>query len=313
MFDPNAQPQSKAGINYSYNKRASLPARIIKFILRVLRKKNLRRVLSSKRLTVAAPVPRKFFRHFRVDTTQVAGRNVFTVSPKTNPSGKHVLYIHGGAYILNIIKIHWDLIGALIKKTNATFTVPDYPLAPSANVADGFTMMEQIYKNLLSKMSSDHITIMGDSAGGGFALAFAQKMKKDGVSQPSQIILLSPWLDVSASNLEMKALEKKDPILEVDGLEKIGKSWAGSLDNKHYMVSPIYGDLTGLGQISVFIGGRDIFIADSKKLKRMLEEQGIPINYYEYPQMFHGWMGITFLKEAKHTITQISSLVNNGI
>jgi acetyl esterase/lipase len=73
---------------------------------------------------------------------------------------------------------------------------------------------------------------MGDSAGAGFALALAQKMKKDGISQSDQIILISPWLDVITSNSEIKAIEKQDPMLGVKGLQLAGKAWAENIDTK---------------------------------------------------------------------------------
>jgi hypothetical protein len=39
-----------------------------------------------------------------------------------------------------------------------------------------------------------------------------------------------------------------------------GLAWAGTLDPKSYMVSPIYGDLTGLGRLSIFVGTHESFI-----------------------------------------------------
>jgi acetyl esterase/lipase len=38
---------------------------------------------------------------------------------------------------------------------------------------------------------------MGDSSGGGMALALAQKARDAGLQQPRDLVLLSPWLDVT--------------------------------------------------------------------------------------------------------------------
>lgn len=54
------------------------------------------------------------------------------------------------------------------------------------------------------------LILMGDSAGGGFVLALAQFMKQEEVPQPSQLILLSPWLDLSLSNPNIKEIDPSD-------------------------------------------------------------------------------------------------------
>jgi len=55
----------------------------------------------------------------------------------------------------------------------------------------------------------DDLIMMGDSAGGGFALALAQKLKNESIDQPAQIILLSPWLDITLTNPDIKEIDRK--------------------------------------------------------------------------------------------------------
>ncbi len=256
-------------------------------------------------------IPHSFSNYNDIDSSQVHGRNVFTLSPKAGKSGKYILYIHGGGYVNNIEREHWALIGQLIRQTGAGFVVPDYPLAPAVTAKASFTMVEEVYKDLLVKVPAEKIIFMGDSAGAGFALGLAQKLRDEGQPQPGQIILLSPWLDITMSNPDAVEAEKKDPWLDIEALRGAGKLWAGELDAKDPLLSPIYGPMQGLGKISIFIGGKDVFIADARKLKSMLDKQGIPNNYFEYPGMFHVWMVVTYLKEAKKAIAQIVKLVNS--
>ncbi|NTF84305.1 alpha/beta hydrolase fold domain-containing protein [Rhizobium rhizogenes] len=104
-------------------------------------------------------IPARFFGEFKIAMTQVNGRNVHTLVPKGTTSGQVVFYIHG-AYILNIAGAHWNLIGDLIRQTNATFVVPDYPKAPGATVPVGLAMVEQAYKDLTATVPAENITIM---------------------------------------------------------------------------------------------------------------------------------------------------------
>lgn len=125
---------------------------------------------------------------------------------------------------------------------------------------------------------------MGNSAGSGIALGFAQKLRNENKPLPSQIILNSPWLDITMSNPNITETDKKDKRQSIKGLKMAGQAYAAGLDARDYRVSPLYGDFSGLGKISLFIGTHDLFLADSRKLKQKMKEQNIPINYFEYPK-----------------------------
>lgn len=170
-------------------------------------------------------------------------------------------------------------------------------------------MVEEVYSNLLTQHKASDISFMGDSAGGGLCLAFAQQLRDEQKPQPQHIILLSPWLDVTMSHPNLVEVDKKDKMLGIEGLQLSGRLYAGGTDTKDYHISPIYGDFKGLGQLSVFIGTHDLFIMDCRKLKQQLDNAGIPLNYFEYPKMFHVWMAVTGLKESKAAVAQMSRLV----
>ncbi|GEO07156.1 hypothetical protein AAE02nite_48200 [Adhaeribacter aerolatus] len=239
---------------------------------------------------------------------QVNGRNVFNLGPKHQCAGKHILYLHGGAYVQNFKKPHWDFLALLVKEINCTITAPDYPLAPAFTYVETFAMVEALYQEMILKVNPADFILMGDSAGGGLGLALAQKMKADQVNQPSQIILLSPWLDLTLSNPDIVTIDPKDSFLEVESLQTVGKVYAGDTNPDCYLLSPINGLLEGLGKISIFIGTKDILLADARKFKTLAESKGVCINYYEYADMVHVWMLLNF-PESKKAKQQIMDLV----
>jgi acetyl esterase/lipase len=246
-----------------------------------------------------------------VKKNTVHNRNVFTLAPKNEFGSHFILYLHGGAYVNNFLKQHWDFVSKLIPQTNASIILPDYPLAPESTYKDTLEMVFEVYKDMLSSIDPKNIIFMGDSAGAGLALAMAQKMKIDDIQQPKQIILLSPWLDVSMSNPEAKTIEKRDVLLNIKSLRMAARSYAANTDLKNYLMSPIYGSMSGLAKISIFIGTHDVLYPDCLKIKKSLEEQGISFNFFEYPNLFHVWMVITGLKESKSALSQITKLINN--
>jgi len=293
-------------MEYYHKEAQSLGSILAKLVLRIANTRSVfhRQYEKGDYSGNDVPMPPAFFsNHFNVETRQVLGRNLFTIRKKSQTSGKVVLYFHGGGYVQNCSIHHWRFVRQFIKATGHTLVIPDYPLAPEHNYRETFEMAESVYKELIARVSPETIILMGDSAGGGLALALAQKMKMEQIPEPGRIILIAPWLDFSLSNPEIKAIEKQDALLDRAGLIRASREYAGDTDAGHYQLSPVNGPLEGLPPVSLFIGTHDILYPDVLKLKRLLLEKGVEVNYYEFPKMIHDWVVITFLKESAAAIT----------
>lgn len=218
------------------------------------------------------------------------GRNVWYLSAKEPLCNQYILYLHGGAYVVNFTMPHWLYMATLAERLHATIIAPDYPLAPEHHVKDVFDMMTPLYEKIIKDTGTQKLTLMGDSAGGGMALALAQELRKKDIAQPAHIMLLSPWLDVTMSNPKITQVDKIDPVLNVRGLVASGQKYAGETDTRDPRVSPLYGSLKGLAPVTLFIGTADVLLPDCRKLKVRADFEGCPINYYEYEGMLHDGM-----------------------
>lgn len=183
-----------------------------------------------------------------------------------------VFYIHGGAYLHDIILPHWQFIDKLAKKTRAQVIVPIYRLVPFATYKEAFDLIVPLYKNIAESFPEKKIMLMGDSAGGGLSLALTEVFKQEGIRMPDELVLLSPWVDVVMDNEELAEYEKKDPFLDIASLKPVAKRWAGDLDTADPKISPINGDLKGIRNVTVFAGTSELLYPDIVKFYRMLEE-----------------------------------------
>lgn len=252
--------------------------------------------------------PKQTRKYCHIEMHVVHGHKVFTLTPKKKKSKYHILYLHGGAYVQGFVKQHWKFLSMLVDQTHCSISAPDYPLAPKFTFVDAYDMITPLYKEIVAQVGAVNTILMGDSAGGGLALAFAQKMKFDNISTPGKIILLSPWLDITLRNPEIEKIDLLDPFLSVKGLRKAGLSFAGDADPNDFRLSPINGSLEGIGEVSIFIGSRDILVADARKLNSLAKEKGISLNYNEYEDMVHVWMLLNF-RESKQAQRQIMDLI----
>jgi monoterpene epsilon-lactone hydrolase len=168
----------------------SIQAKLINVVLHVLRMKRtvnrMRERVENGDRTYTEPSKRLRRKH-RITKQEVSGHLVWTIAPKENAGRKHVIYLHGGAYVNSFASQHWALMSKLVATLNCTVVAPNYPHAPEHCVTDVFDLMVPVYIEVASRVGSANVTLMGDSSGGGISLALAQRLREDGYEQPGQV------------------------------------------------------------------------------------------------------------------------------
>jgi acetyl esterase/lipase len=242
---------------------------------------------------------------------EVRGRPCYTLRPRAGRAERHVLYLHGGAYVHQIQPDHWSFLARLVERTGAAVTAPLYPLAPTYHHDDTIPMVRDCYHELLAGVDPADQVIMGDSAGGGLSVVLARSLRDEGRPQPKDIVLISPWLDITMTDPHQPELDRHDPYLAIPGLREAGRLYAGSLDPNDPLVSPINGDFRGLGRLSVFVGTRDVLLADARRLRAVGAEQGVPVDHREYDGMFHVWVTAS-IPEGHQATAEIADIVTRA-
>lgn len=244
-------------------------------------------------IDIQTKVPEQVKEKCQLQTEKFMGRNIFIVTPKNRPKTSiKILYFHGGAYVAEATKQHWDFIENIVSDTGATVILPDYPLTPKYNYKDVFQMTVPLYKEIIEKVDTNQLIIMGDSAGGGLALALEQKVGTENLPMPAKTILISPWLDVRLTNPQIDEVQKKDKQLNKETLKLAGIAYAGEDGIDSYLVNPIDGDLAKLKNITILTGTHDILNPDVHILKQKAEEQevGEQIEIKQYEEAGHIWV-----------------------
>jgi len=254
-----------------------------------------------------APPPRFFMRHYtkslissaptrlvrarlEVRSFEVAGRQVHILMPRAEGCTRLLLYLHGGSYVTTFTRQHWNFLAKLAETTHTAIIAPDYPLAPDKRWSDAYRMLFELWERLSAYVAPGHVGLMGDSAGGGLALGFAQALRDARRPLPAAVVMLSPWLDVTLENPEIQQLSPLDPFLNVEALRAAGRAWASGSNPRRHEISPIYGRLNDLPPLSLFVGTKDILLADCRKLWNICAVTGTHLDYYEYEHMMHVWM-----------------------
>ena len=248
---------------------------------------------------------KNFSKGFITEEGFIDGFQVITV--KTEKSlNRHVIFLHGGGYVLRAVRSHKNIVERMVKKYNLKVTFVDYPLAPEDTVDKAHDVLMKAYKSVAEKNREDDFYFFGASAGGGLALAFLQVARDEKIVPfPKKTVLMSPWLDVSMTNEEIKDFEEKDPLLPVHSLIKAGKQFAGNMDVKSPLVSPIYGNMDNLGEIMLLFGTNEVLYPDCMKLSDMLDTAfGTTVELYVGENLCHDGI-LAPLKETDEALDAI--------
>jgi monoterpene epsilon-lactone hydrolase len=219
---------------------------------------------------------------------QAAGA-VLAPSPKVqryesanDPGALQILYLHGGSYLHEASAFHRALIEDLLPRIDATVTMPVYPLAPAHTFHEAYAEVTAEYRRLVDAHPGIPVAIMGDSAGGGFALGLTEELATTDLPQPSAIVLISPWLDLTLNNPAIPPVDKIDVLLSRKSLVAAGLAWAGGTDPSDYRLSPINGTLTGLPPITVVAGTDDLLYPDVARFESLAKTAGAAVEVHVY-------------------------------
>lgn len=219
-----------------------------------------------------------------------AERDVYILSDKENRNNQYILFLHGGAYTTNLTSDYWEFFAGIVSDTGATIIIPDYPLAPEYCYQDVFDMIVPLYEELIQKVGGDNLIVMGDSAGGGLSLALCEYEGEKEFEQPSQLLLISPWLDVTMTNDSIEDVQPYDQELNVEVLKIAAAGYARGTDEKDYRISPINGPVENLKNVVIYTGTYDILNPDAKRFVEIAKEEGLDIDYREYDKAKHIWL-----------------------
>ncbi|HWR85400.1 MAG TPA: alpha/beta hydrolase fold domain-containing protein [Rhodoglobus sp.] len=193
---------------------------------------------------------------------------------------RQVVLLHGGFYVHDIHPLHWRLAQRLAAEAGVGVVVPLFPGAPVSTAAE----LVPAIADLLEQVGAT--ALVGDSAGGGLALAVAMELRERGAPPLHATVLISPWLDIASDDPGLRRYAARDPWLGIPAAQAFGRLYRGEVPADDPRVSPLFGSLDGLGRILLFSGDRDILHADAR---RAVERWGDRIEFHHGPGMVHNW------------------------
>eukprot|EP00035_Acanthoeca_spectabilis_P030577 m.9957 g.9957 ORF g.9957 m.9957 type:complete len:466 (-) comp4253_c0_seq1:237-1634(-) len=244
-------------------------------------------------------------------------------SPETD-TGDRILFLHGGAYVwFSPSDGYRPLTTRLAARSGVPVLAIDYRLAPEnpypAAVVDGVDALDWIGRNGPGGPAAARtIFLVGDSAGGGLALATAlAKLEPEGlpeatidkaaaVRNPSAVVTLSAYTDLTCSFPSYRTrtyaaggvhgdfvFSMGTADLDIRGSVEGVKVYHGDASPHLPTVSPIYarpGSLKALPPTLMLVGDAELMLSDTTEFAaRAIEAGAHAVDVRVYRRMWHVW------------------------
>ena len=197
-----------------------------------------------------------------------------------------VLYLHGGAYCVGSPATHRSITTRLARLTGASVFAAEYRLAPEHPFPAAIDDAVAAYRGLLAAgLTPDQVTVAGDSAGGGLALATALRLRELGHPLPAALILFSPWVDLGAPDRGPEPAG--EVMVSLPWVNACALAYLGGKNAADPLASPINGDLRGLPPTLIQVGHDEILLQDSRRLHQALAAAAVAVSLQEYPRRWH--------------------------
>jgi acetyl esterase/lipase len=253
--------------------------------------------------------PKKVKKSLHPESWEVEGNQILTIHGNP-PSQIHVIFLPGGAYLMEATSFHRQFAEKLALKYGLSVSLVNYPKAPEHTYNRTHAVLQSIYLQLQEKYTNQNFRLLGDSAGGGLALAFLQSLRDlQTDSLPDKTVLISPWLDLSLNHPQILDYIERDLILPLDGLKHAAKLYAGGAKLDHPQLSPLSGDLSGLGDIQLLYGTEELFYPDCQALiEKVQDASGTTIEWQVGENMIHAWPIFPF-PQSRTAIADIANFL----
>jgi acetyl esterase/lipase len=293
---------------------ASIPANIMKLMLRVGVKRDIRdpdKLVRHLRRVMNAPLaPSPVPRGVRLQHARVGGVPGQWLSPP-DPTVK-VLYLHGGAFIGGRLETYHNFCGRLAIALNARVFLPDYRLAPEHPYPAAPDDALAVYRELLDDPRP--MIIAGDSAGGNLTLVTLLRARDLALPMPACALAISPGADARGELMSRQANNDSDAMLSRCMIDVATRVYLAGADPTLPYASPCLGDYSGLPPLMLTVSAEECLRDDALAVAQRARDAGVPVQLLERADMPHVWPVFTFLlPEARRDFSMIVSTLRRHL
>ena len=212
-----------------------------------------------------------------------------------------ILWIHGGGFAFGSPRTHRAAASALAKATHRAVRLIDYPLAPEHPYPEALDALSKVDEAI-------PLDIIGDSAGGNLALAWALRRGKG-----DRLILLSPWLDLRVDGPTARQNQSGHSAFDREDLREYAALYLAGTSPNSPDCSPLIASgasLSTLGPILLESSKTELLESDAEAFAEHAVAHGVQLTWARESKAHHGWQLFPdVLPEAQRSIVRMTDFL----
>ena len=227
-----------------------------------------------------------------------------------------LMYVHGGGFVGCSPRTHRPITAAFALQGFRVFA-PDYRLAPEHPFPAPLDDVAAAWRALRARHDADskgqRLVLAGESAGGNLSLALLLTLRDAGERLPDAAALFSPATDLSGASASIEGNADRDPMFHGPSLEHLGNAYLGAGgDATHPLVSPIFGDLSGLPPLLFHVAAEEALRDDGMRFAAKARAAGVHVETTVWPVVPHAWQLLKDVPEARRSIARASEFLQTA-
>ncbi|MQY28630.1 alpha/beta hydrolase fold domain-containing protein [Nocardia aurantia] len=219
----------------------------------------------------------------RVQRLRLGGRPAERVTSDRPAAAGAVLYLHGGGYTIGSPATHRSLAAHLARDLRRPVYLPDYRLAPEHPYPAALDDAEAAFLELLgSGFAPENLVVAGDSAGGGLALALAERLRDEHGIRPAALGLIAPWADPNE-----KPPRARDLVINSAWSRAAAAAYRAGGSGLEVGYAPLLGRLDGLPPVYVQADTGELLYGQCTRLVAGLRAAGVPVRFSVTSGLWH--------------------------
>ncbi len=217
-----------------------------------------------------------------VDQNGVRG---WWVRPDNAAADRAILFIHGGAYLLGSAKGYRGFASQIATRSRTAAFVLDYPLAPEHPFPAAYDAAVAALAWLRTQ-GVLQIALVGDSAGGGLALACLGEPV--GASPTiASVAVFSPWTDLATTGASFHDPCTHDPIFQRAVITNAAAKYLGAANPMDGRASPLHAVPDTLPPLLIQVGTDELLLDDSTRYAAAAAAKGGEVQLEVYEGLHH--------------------------
>ena len=155
---------------------------------------------------------------------------------------------------------------------------------------------------------------MGDSAGGGLALALLAAITSDTsvdrAAKPVAAAAMSPWVDLALTGDSMDVKASADPLLTRTSLAAAAELYLGEHDPRDPRVSALFASFADLPPVLLHVGEDEVLLDDARRYAVAADAAGGHVELHVWHGMVHVFpANLSLLRAAREALDRLGDFL----